>query len=85
LLGGWTIPFLKDHLVRNGFAKRSLLFVDSQFPLPGGRIEAERDLGRFPSDEEALWLVIPVELKWPLLWCVHYFSSLTISAEFISA
>jgi hypothetical protein len=24
-----------------------------------------------PSDEESLGFVIPVELKWPLLGCVH--------------
>jgi hypothetical protein len=67
LISRWTISFLKDDLICHRFAQRSLLLVDSQSPLPGGRIEGEGDFRRFPSDEEALRLVIPIELKWPLL------------------
>jgi hypothetical protein len=75
LISRWTISLLKDHLISHRFAQRSLLLADPQSPQSCGGIEQERDFGVFPSDEKSLGFVVPIELEWPLLGCVHYFSS----------
>jgi predicted dehydrogenase len=72
---GRTISLLEDDLVRHRLAQRSLLLADSKPPQMRCRVEDQRDFREFPSDERPMRFVIPIEFRWSLLGCAHYFAS----------